>query len=172
MVKKKFRQIGLFDFTSFLVWTFLNFLAHSVSYDAIESGLTLDRNWYTFDVSSAVFRWEKMVEKKPIKHELMLQKSSIKMKLPSNHKSKASCELVSQDQTSKICEVIPKGNVTEVKLLVYFKDSSSRHPIAISKREARRYTYYLVLLCLLITNLHTVGQKVKKKSRQKIREIK
>ena len=100
------------------------------------STTTLDRNWYTFDVSSAVFRWEKMVmEKKPIKHELMLQKSSIKMKLPSsrNHKSKESSELVS---TSKTCEVTPKGNVTEVKLLVYIKveDSNSRHPI--SKREA------------------------------------
>ena len=29
-MKKKFREIGLVDFTSFLVWTFLNFLAHSV----------------------------------------------------------------------------------------------------------------------------------------------
>ena len=27
--KKKFREIDLFDSTSFLVWTFLNFLAHS-----------------------------------------------------------------------------------------------------------------------------------------------
>ena len=102
------------------------------------SSTTLGRNWYTFDVSSAVFRWEKMMmKKKPIKHELMLQKSSIKIKLPSppNHKSKDSSELV---PTSKTCEVIPKGNVTEVKLLVYIKveDSISKHPI--SKREAKR----------------------------------
>ena len=27
---KKFREIDLFDFTSFLVWTFLNFLSHCV----------------------------------------------------------------------------------------------------------------------------------------------
>ena len=27
-IKKFFREIDLFDFTSFLVWTFFNFLAH------------------------------------------------------------------------------------------------------------------------------------------------
>ena len=76
-----------------------------------------DLGTYSFDVTSAVKRWSK--DSKSKLRQLMLQRSSIKIKTP-----KLAQEL----------ELLPLGNVSQAKLLIYSQDLQND----VVKREARR----------------------------------
>jgi hypothetical protein len=61
----------------------------------------LDQGWYTFDVTPALTRWFNLKAGKP--KELLLQRSSMKVILPSK---------------DKVVELLPKGEITSAYLLI------------------------------------------------------
>jgi hypothetical protein len=65
----------------------------------------LDQGWYTFEVTPALTRWLNLKAGKP--KELLLQRSSMKVKLPSK---------------DKVVELLPKGEITSVHLMIYSQD--------------------------------------------------
>ena len=76
-----------------------------------------DLGTYSFDVTSAVKRWSKDLKSKM--RQLMLQRSSIKIKTPN---------------FAQELELLPLGNVSQAKLLIYSQDLQYE----VVKREARR----------------------------------